>query len=158
MHIYKHRQVGTVMLWSLGLGGALAAMILVLVPAPSSIAGTVLVILLLSLGLFHSLTVEVNTSEIIASFGPGLIRKRFPIGDIHGARIVQNKWYYGWGIRLTPHGWLFNVSGFDAVELDWWVCCIHGRVIWRIIPTSTIWFRGWLECGSAKLATGARPI
>ena len=49
---------------------------------------------------------------------PGLIRKRFPIGDIHGARIVQNKWYYGWGIRLTPHGWLFNVSGFDAVELE----------------------------------------
>ncbi|MEK7440223.1 MAG: hypothetical protein AABZ78_05455 [Chloroflexota bacterium] len=118
MHIYKHRQVGTVILWALGLGGVLAAMILVLVPAPSSITGMVLVILLLSLGLFHSLTVEVNANEIIASFGPGLIRKRFPIGDIHGARIVQNKWYYGWGIRLTPHGWLFNVSGFDAVELE----------------------------------------
>jgi plasmid stabilization system protein ParE len=24
---------------------------------------------------------------------------------------------YGWGIRLTPSGWMFNVSGLDAVEL-----------------------------------------
>lgn len=118
MHIYKHRQVGTVMLWALGSGGALAAMILVLVPAPPSVTGMVFVILLLFLGLFHSLTVEVNANEIIASFGPGLIRKRFRVGDIRGARIVRNKWYYGWGIRLTPHGWLFNVSGFDAVELE----------------------------------------
>jgi hypothetical protein len=31
---------------------------------------------------------------------------------------VRNKWWYGWGIRLTPHGWLFNVGGLDAVELE----------------------------------------
>lgn len=30
---------------------------------------------------------------------------------------MRNKWWYGWGIRLTPHGWLYNVSGLDAVEL-----------------------------------------
>ena len=26
-------------------------------------------------------------------------------------------WYLGWGIRGIPHGWMFNVSGFDAVGL-----------------------------------------
>jgi len=31
--------------------------------------------------------------------------------------VVKNHWYYGWGIRLTPHGVLYNVSGFYAVEL-----------------------------------------
>ncbi|MDY7014940.1 MAG: hypothetical protein SVX43_15355 [Cyanobacteriota bacterium] len=31
---------------------------------------------------------------------------------------VKNPWYYGWGIRLTPRGWLFNVSGLDAVEIS----------------------------------------
>jgi len=31
---------------------------------------------------------------------------------------VHNHWYYGRGIKLTPHGWLFNVSGFDAVEIQ----------------------------------------
>ena len=31
----------------------------------------------------------------------------------------KNHWYYGWGIRLWfwPHMWIFNVSGFDAVEI-----------------------------------------
>ncbi len=29
----------------------------------------------------------------------------------------HNRWYYGWGIRLTPQGWLWNVAGLDAVEL-----------------------------------------
>jgi hypothetical protein len=30
---------------------------------------------------------------------------------------VRNPWYYGWGVRLTPHGILYNVSGLNAVEL-----------------------------------------
>jgi hypothetical protein len=32
--------------------------------------------------------------------------------------VVKNPWYYGWGIRLIPGGWLYNVSGFWAVELQ----------------------------------------
>ena len=40
------------------------------------------------------------------------------MSDIRDAKAVKNRWYYGWGIRLSPHGWLFNVSGFDAVELE----------------------------------------
>jgi hypothetical protein len=31
---------------------------------------------------------------------------------------VRNRWYYGCGLRLTPHGWLHNISGLDAVELE----------------------------------------
>ena len=34
------------------------------------------------------------------------------------SRAVRNPFYYGWGTRLTPHGWLYNVSGFDAVEVE----------------------------------------
>jgi hypothetical protein len=30
---------------------------------------------------------------------------------------VTNPWYYGWGIRWTPKGPLYNVSGFEAVEI-----------------------------------------
>ena len=30
----------------------------------------------------------------------------------------KNRWYNGWGIRLIPRGWIFNVSGFDAVEIQ----------------------------------------
>ena len=73
--------------------------------------------------LFHSLNVTVSTEWIIIRFGVGLIRKRFAVSAIEDVHIVQNHWYYGWGIKYTPHGWLFNVSGFDAVEI--WL--EHGR-------------------------------
>ncbi len=32
-------------------------------------------------------------------------------------KAVRNPWYYGWGIRLTPLGWLYNVSGLSAVDV-----------------------------------------
>ena len=120
MQIYKHRQVGTLILFALGLGVALTATVLILVPPPVGrvVANVVLVSLLLCMFLFWALNVEVTTNELVVSFGPGVIRRRFRVEDILNARIVRNPWYYGWGIRLTPHGWLFNVSGFDAVELE----------------------------------------
>ncbi len=31
---------------------------------------------------------------------------------------MSNRWYYGWGIRLTPHGRLYNLSGLEAVEVQ----------------------------------------
>ena len=68
--------------------------------------------------LFHSLTVRISRSEIALSFGVGLIRKQFPIGDISSASIVQNRWYNGFGIRKIRGGWLYNVSGFDAIEIQ----------------------------------------
>ena len=67
--------------------------------------------------LFDSLTVRVSHALVEISFGIGIIRKQFDVGNIRRARVVKNKWYYGWGIRLTPHGWLYNVSGLDAVEI-----------------------------------------
>jgi hypothetical protein len=30
---------------------------------------------------------------------------------------VRNRWWYGFGIRLTPHGWLYTVRGLDAIEV-----------------------------------------
>ena len=30
---------------------------------------------------------------------------------------VRNSWIHGWGIHRTPHGWLYNVSGWEAVEI-----------------------------------------
>jgi len=39
------------------------------------------------------------------------------ITDIQSVNVIRTKWYYGFGIRLIPTGWLYNVSGLDAVEL-----------------------------------------
>jgi len=50
-------------------------------------------------------------------FGPGLIRKSFLLGHVVSSTVVRNPWYAGWGIRLTPDGWLFNVSGTRGIEI-----------------------------------------
>lgn len=77
-----------------------------------------LIIVLAILGTFARLTVTVDDQMIKIQFGFRIIRKAFPLKEIEAFGVVRNPWYYGWGIRLTPRGWLFNVSGFSAIELQ----------------------------------------
>ena len=67
--------------------------------------------------IFGSLTVVVDQDNLKWYFGPGLWKYRLPLKEIVDAKPVTNKWWYGWGVRVTPHGWLFNVDGLDAVEI-----------------------------------------
>ena len=76
-----------------------------------------LIIVLIVLGIFARLTVAVDDQMIKIQFGLSIIRKSFSLQEIETYRVVRNPWYYGWGIRFTPRGWLFNVSGFSAIEL-----------------------------------------
>jgi hypothetical protein len=70
------------------------------------------------LALFSTLTVIVQDQALDVFFGPGLIRRRIPLRRIREVRLVRTPWYYGWGIRLTPTGWLWNVSGLGGVEIQ----------------------------------------
>lgn len=119
---YRHTQRGTLMVYSLGGGGMIAAGISVLMMSLGSssvrIPGIVGLVLLFCAYLFHSLTVQVSHQRIALRFGHGLIRKSFHTADICDAEIVRNRWYYGWGIKFTPHGWLYSVSGFEAVQIE----------------------------------------
>jgi len=113
---YRHTQVGTVILASLVLAAVgVTALSLALSWHPVGLA--VLGVLAVCVALFSSLTVQVGEGALTCRFGPGLIRKRWRLADIRGASVVQNPWYYGWGIHWTPHGWLYNVSGLGAVEI-----------------------------------------
>jgi hypothetical protein len=49
--------------------------------------------------------------------GIGLIRRNIPLSTIRAFAPVTNRWYYGWGVRFTPYGMLYNVSGLRAVEV-----------------------------------------
>jgi hypothetical protein len=114
--VYRHTQRGT---WLLVL---LASAIFIIVIISSFqgwkwTSAAVLGILVIIATLFSSLTVEVGDSRIRCWFGSGLIRKIFDLTEIREVKAVRNRWYYGLGIRYTPHGWLFNISGLDAVEL-----------------------------------------
>jgi hypothetical protein len=67
---------------------------------------------------FNRLTVRVSGGEVRVGFGPGWPRRVIPTAEIVGFRRVRNKWFYGWGIRKVSGGWMYNVWGLDAVELD----------------------------------------
>jgi hypothetical protein len=67
--------------------------------------------------LFGSMTVTIDQQDIRIRFGVGLIHKRFSLNTVRLYRPVQSPWYYGWGIKMIPGGWLYNVAGSSAVEL-----------------------------------------
>jgi hypothetical protein len=92
---------------------------------PSLLVLSVAGVLLVAMLLFATLTVVVREGAVEILFGLGVVRKHVPLDEFVSVRIVRNKWYYGWGIRLIPRGWLYNVSGLDAVEL----LRKHGRVL-----------------------------
>ena len=116
MNTYRHTQFGKVIVVA-------TAAIIPLAALPAWLAGIataawlILGSMVVVLALFASLTVEIDAEHLRIRFGIGLIRKRFPLDQIDTCRPVSNPWIYGWGIRLTPHGWLYNVSGQEAVEL-----------------------------------------
>ena len=116
MNAYRHTQFGTVIVIT-----TVAIIPLAVLPAwlagTATVAWLILGSLVVLLTLFFSLAVEINAEHLRIRFGIGLIRKRFPLDQIDTCRPVRNSWIYGWGIRLTPHGWLYNVSGQEAVEL-----------------------------------------
>lgn len=121
MQTYKHTQPGTLM--QIGFGSlmvltlALAAWTGRNDPKALLVFGLVSLALGIGLALFYQLTVTVAKDFIRLRFGVGVINKKFAIEDVESASVVRNKWWYGWGIRITPHGWLYNVGGYDAVEL-----------------------------------------
>lgn len=116
---YKHRQIGTLMIFGLG-SGVIMTLILLLQaqPGPAKIISSLIFTLIVCcLLLFWSLTVEVTSDHVLVYFGFGIIHRKLSLTDIQQVNVIRTPWYYGWGIRPAPHGWMFNVSGFGGVEL-----------------------------------------
>jgi hypothetical protein len=68
--------------------------------------------------LMSSLTVEITDQDLAVGFRRGFLRRTIGLGDIRSVEEVSLPWYYGWGVRLTPKGWLYNVQGLHAVRLE----------------------------------------
>ncbi|HAR99706.1 MAG: hypothetical protein US57_C0003G0012 [Candidatus Moranbacteria bacterium GW2011_GWC2_37_73] len=124
---YKHTQIGYLMLVVTLAVAVLFARIYIMAAAepPSADSGTnllvtaVMLLILSVLASFGSLQVIIDEENLRIKFGYGIFRKKFSLDDIISAKTVKNHWYYGWGIKmwLWPKMWIYNVSGFDAVEI-----------------------------------------
>lgn len=128
MITYKHTQIGYLILVV-----TLAVLVLFTwayitasAEPPSVDSGTnfafsaIMALILFILASFATLTISIDENYIRIKFGYGIFRKKFSLKEVSSAKSVKNHWYYGWGIRgwFWPHYMLiYNVSGFDAVEI-----------------------------------------
>lgn len=117
MTFYHRTQFGKLVVGAIGAVVIFELYLTAVIGLHPIILGFTAVLVLLLIG-FCSLTVRVDREKVVARFGPGPIRRTVQLAEIRAVRAVKNKWWYGWGIRLTPHGWLYNVSGLDAVEME----------------------------------------
>ena len=114
---YEHTQIGHVIIWSLLAIILIASGGLIGSPFHREPPLLVSIVLLVCLVLFYRLRITIEDETLWASFGPGIIRKRVRLAEIVGCEPIRIRWWYAWGIHLTPCGWLYNVSGFDAVAI-----------------------------------------
>ena len=122
MSNYIHTQPGTTMRLIIGVIALIDALVCGAIlasgtPGAGIVTLSATSLLAIILLLFHSLTVSVDKNQVSLRFGIGLIRKSFPTAEIISTEPVRNHWFYGFGIRLTRTGWLYNVSGLDAVQI-----------------------------------------
>ncbi len=113
---YQHTQRGT-LIPAVTLGIAALFIGLAVTIAPIQSIWLTVPILGVCAWLFSSLTIEITNRELRWRFGPGMIRKRVPLAEITAAERVKINFLEGWGIHWTRYGWLYNVSGFDAVAI-----------------------------------------
>ena len=114
--MYKHTQVGYFLIITYSLVILFLCVLNILTDFhPIPLIG--LIIMVIVLGFFATLTVKVTDRRIGIQFGWGVLRKGFHLKDVEAYQVVKNPWYFGWGIRYTPRGWLFRISGRSAIEL-----------------------------------------
>lgn len=113
---YRHTQIGWVTIVITAVGIAVFGAILV--HERGSIVGLVgLLVVAAALAVFSTLTIEITDEEFRFHFSFGLFARKIPMAAIAECAEVEISMLYGWGIRMTPAGKLYNVSGRKGVEL-----------------------------------------
>jgi len=120
---YSHTQIGYWLRFGMWLGALVYPAILLIKPETETeiqlvtylIGGFTGLFLFVGGWIFGSLTVNVTANQVQWHFGPGFWKKSIARDQITSTTAIRTKWWYGFGIRLSPHGWLYNVQGLDAV-------------------------------------------
>jgi len=116
---YQHTQIGRLLIFVFIAIGVLFGSILKETGDEPILVALMIFILLILLS-FSTLNVVVHKNHVRIKFGYGIFRKKFQLSEIASVKTVRNHWYFGWGIRIWfwPRMLIYNVSGFDAVELN----------------------------------------
>jgi len=113
---YRHVQIGWVSVGIMGVVAILLFEVGLVGTAPRIVLQFVALTLIIAAIAFSYQTIEVTDTEVVSRFALGIMPKRIPLDEITRVEFAPSTWFEGWGIRLTTRGWLYNVSGFGAVE------------------------------------------
>lgn len=120
--LYEHTQ--RAMAWTLMAVLILAIVVVAFLVADGSDPGVVAVVLVLTALVAlvthgaSRLTTRVDEVALEVTFTFGWPSKRIDRRDIVSHEIVRNPFWYGFGVRYIGRGWMWNVWGLDAVELQ----------------------------------------
>ena len=116
---YRHTQYGVLNFIILFLVAILIAVVAVAIIAEGRLAAAVVMIAVYLLGaaMFYNFTVEVSDDHLKCWFGIGLVRKSIPLMEVQSSRTVVDPWYYVWGIKSIPGGWLYAIAPGPMVEI-----------------------------------------
>ncbi|MFL6584771.1 MAG: hypothetical protein ACJ8KU_09680 [Chthoniobacterales bacterium] len=116
MTSYQHTQFGSAIVWPL-IGAAAIGCAVAFISPIMRVALLVAIPLALVAWTFSKLTITIDEHNVRAAFGPGFVYKQVPLTTIESCEPVRTHWLEGWGIHLSRFGWLYNVSGRDAVAI-----------------------------------------
>lgn len=121
---HKYTQVGGATILLILLAGVFTAYVAIAglksSPGPVQLGIGLLIVglFILALASFYSFTIQIVAGELTFWFGFGVGRKSFAINEIQSIDIVDTPWYYFWGIKSIPGGWLYSIApGGEALEL-----------------------------------------
>ena len=120
--LYEHTQAG----WPMRIAFVAASLMLVVLalmpelsrePAPPLVLLAAAAFSAVVGWTWGALTVRIQDDRLQVRFGLGWPRKTLPLTEIATVEVTRTTFLEGWGLRRTRRGWLYNVSGFDAVLL-----------------------------------------
>ena len=126
---YEHTQAGKVVVYVI-LAAAVFVVISFLVasratsglrtmPAPAIAAMALTFAIMIAVSaVFSRLTIRVANGTIHWHFGLGALAHDLPVADVVRGTVVTNPIWSGYGVRLMRNGWLYNVAGRRAVDLE----------------------------------------
>jgi hypothetical protein len=102
---YERTQIGWVVICAVCIALILVAINIRTESSPArEISVVVELLLLLTLAAFYKLTIKINNRVLRISFGVGIVRKEVQLTEIDTYEPVRIRWWYGWGIHITPYG------------------------------------------------------
>ena len=119
--MYRRTQVGRGVIWSLTAGLLVSLWCLVQcrrdgLPALIFV-GAASFLIASCLALFSTMTVAVDSEHLSFFFTCGWPKKTVALKEIASCSVVPVPWWWGYGIRLTPRGVAYRISGTRCVEV-----------------------------------------